>query len=317
MSYRWRALTTADTPQWSELCTRLAEADDTGEVYSAEDLAEELEFPGVDSERDTIAVVDESDALVAFGQVYFRDALVDGAAAANCSAGVDPDHRGRGLGTELTRRLEARARAGSAERHPGVDLVLRVDCGAQAADARQLFDELGYVESRFFFEMTHALSGVDGAAALPPGIRPYEVGTDDAPVHDAHTEAFATHWRSAPWSDDEWQSRVLSARAFRPEHSFVRPGRDGEIEGYVVSFEYEPEELYVMLLGVREAGRGRGTGTTLLRTALAAAKAAGYERAGLGVDSANSTGAGRLYEALGFRTARTLVAALKTLTTAS
>ena len=89
----------------------LAEHDGTDEIYSAEDLAEELEFPDVDPALDTVAVLDEQGALVAFGQVFFREALVDGLAAANTSGGVHPGHRGRGIGTELLHRLESAAQA--------------------------------------------------------------------------------------------------------------------------------------------------------------------------------------------------------------
>ncbi len=314
VTYRWGPLTEADTPQWSELVTAIAQHDATGERYSAEDLAEELALPTVDRSRDTLAVRDDSGALVAFGQVFFRDALIDGAVAAHTSAGVHPDHRGRGIGTELTRRLEERAVAGGAERYPGVATCLRSDVGIQVADARALLANHSFVEDRFFHVMTHDLAALaDGGAELTPGLRPYDADTDALAVRDAHNAAFAAHWRSAPWSPAEWASRVGESRTFRPGLSFIRPGPDGSIEGYLLAFEYRPGELYIGLLGVRREGRGRGAGAALLRTALAAGAAAGYDRAELDVDSANSTGAGRLYESVGFRTARSTVAALKRL----
>jgi mycothiol synthase len=313
--YRWLPLTEADTPEWSELVTAIAEHDSTDELYSAADLAEELALPTVDPARDTLAARDvDTGALIAFGQLFFRDALIDGQVAAHTCGGVHPNHRGRGVGTELMRRLEGRAATGGAERHPRIATCLRADVGVQVADARQLMADRGFVETRYFHVMTHDFTALgDSNAASSPGLRHYDADTDADAVRAAHNGAFATHWRSAPWSAAEWTSRVGGSRTFRPALSFVQPGGDGSLDGYVLSFEYVPRELYIGMLGVRTHGRGRGTGAALLRVALAAGLAAGFERADLDVDSANSTGAGRLYESVGFRPVRATVAALKSL----
>jgi mycothiol synthase len=316
VAYHWSSLTATDTAEWSELVTAIEEQDATGELYSAADLAEELALPDVDPARDTLAVRDEpTGALVAFGQLFFRDALIDGQVAAHSCGGVHPRHRGRGIGTELMRRLEARAVEGGAERHPSTATSLRCDVGVQVADARALTADRGFVENRFFHVMTHDLSDpADGDAGGPgpPELRPYDATTDAASVRDAHNDAFARHWRSAPWSAAEWAGRVGESRTFRPALSFVRPGSGGSIAGYLLSFEYVPGELYIGLLGVRPQERGHGLGTALLRTALAAGRSAGFGQAALDVDSANGTGAGRLYESVGFRTVRSTVAVLKT-----
>ena len=314
MAYRWRQLTAADTPAWSDLVAVLAEHDGTDELYSAEDLAEELEFPGVDPTLHTIAVLDDEGALVAFGQVFFREALIDGHSAADTSGGVHPDHRGRGIGTELLHRLESAARLGGARLDPAVATVLRVECGVEVAAARALFAAEGFSEARFFYEMKHDLVDVPDEPLSSP-LRPYSALTDREAVRVAHNDAFAQHWRFAPRSAQEWTT-VIDGRAFRPDMSFVAAGpdgADGAIQGYVMCAEYVPGELWVMILGVRQSARGRGVGTALLRATLTAAVAAGYEKAGLGVDTDNSTGALRLYESVGFSISRSSVASLKTL----
>lgn len=311
-SYSWSSLTTAEVQQWADLENLLAMVDGTGEYYTAEDLAEELEFPNANPALDTWAVRDGSGMLVAFGHVFFRDALVDGAASADSAAGVHPDHRRLGIGTELRRRMEQRARTANATLHPGVPLVLRADVGVQVLDARELLAEQGFVESRYFHEMEHDLAVVPSMDDRS-GIRRYHLGPDDNAVLEAHTQAFATHWRSAPWSAQEWTSHIVEARSFRPALSFVHVDGSGAIDGYVLSHEYVDGEVWVNLLGVLEHARARGTGAALLRAVLMAGKAAGYRIVGLGVDSDNSTGAGRLYESAGFKKARTTVACLKTL----
>ncbi|MEP6852473.1 MAG: GNAT family N-acetyltransferase [bacterium] len=316
MAYTWTPLTKDDVPEWAALTNRLAESDGTEEFYSEEDLAEELDFPDVDAALDTWAARDRSGALVAFGQALVRSALVEDAVAVNVSAGVHPDHRGRGLGSELIARVEARALDTAAERFPGRPVTVGLSCGVQVADARALFAEHGYVESRYFFEMEHALAEVTGRLSgtqLPVGVRAYVLDADAEPVLAAHNVAFAQHWRSAPRSEAEWDARVTSARSFRPAHSFVHADDARTIDGYVICSEYVPGQLYIGLLGVRPDARHRGIGTTLLHTVLGAAADAGYTKVGLDVDSANSSGAGRLYKAAGFSTVRSSLVALKTL----
>lgn len=55
------------------------------------------------------------------------------------------------------------------------------------------------------------------------------------------------------------------------------------------------------LLFVSRPWRGRGLGRALLLESLRLFKSRGYAKAGLSVDSENSSGALRLYESVGFR----------------
>ena len=312
MAYSWRSLTPLDAGPWAELVAVLAAHDATDELYSAEDLAEELEFPGVDPAVDTFAVDDDAGTLVAFAQVFFREALVDGQAAADTSGGVHPQHRGQGIGSALVDRLQVRASTGNAVRHPGVATALRVECGVQVAPARALFADLGFAEARFFHEMTHDLVGVDPDAPWPAHVRRYRAATDEEAVRVAHNAAFADHWRFAPRTEQEWTT-VVRGGPFRPDLSFVQVGGEGSIVGYVLCAQYAPGELYVMNLGVDRKLRGHGVGAGLLRTALTAAVAAGYERAALGVDTDNGSSAMRLYESVGFGVSRSRIASIKIL----
>lgn len=60
-------------------------------------------------------------------------------------------------------------------------------------------------------------------------------------------------------------------------------------------------EGYTDQLAVRAGLRGRGIATALLADSMPRFHEAGLDAAGLGVDSANPSGAARLYEALGYR----------------
>jgi ribosomal protein S18 acetylase RimI-like enzyme len=64
---------------------------------------------------------------------------------------------------------------------------------------------------------------------------------------------------------------------------------------------------YVGLLGVRKPWRKRGLGKALLLHAFREFRDRGYDRATLGVDSENPTGATRLYESVGMHVETTFV----------
>jgi ribosomal protein S18 acetylase RimI-like enzyme len=63
----------------------------------------------------------------------------------------------------------------------------------------------------------------------------------------------------------------------------------------------------VGLLGVRKPWRKRGLGKALLVHAFREFRDRGYDRATLGVDSENPTGATRLYESVGMHVETTFV----------
>ena len=83
---------------------------------------------------------------------------------------------------------------------------------------------------------------------------------------------------------------------------------DGEVRGYVLSYEMVPGVLYVGQVGVIPAARRQGLARRLLRWTIAAAAATpGSTPSELHVDSANGDGAGPLYEGVGFRRQRAFV----------
>jgi GNAT superfamily N-acetyltransferase len=120
VAYTWGSLTVADAPRWAAFTKIVSDTDDLDEVYSADDLAEELEDPETDPELDTVAVDDEHGTLVAVGQVMTPRLRPDGTVRAEFGGAVHPEHRGRGIGAQLLRRQERRAVELAQARHPGV-----------------------------------------------------------------------------------------------------------------------------------------------------------------------------------------------------
>ncbi|MBO3101310.1 GNAT family N-acetyltransferase [Cellulomonas fengjieae] len=302
MSLRWTYLDTPDVVAWSELTNLLATVDRTEEFYAPEDLAEELEEQDFDRVRDSIAVWD-GDRLVGYGQLRLSAALTaEGYVRANLDGGVHPQWRARGIGTELMDRMEPRARALSAQRHPGAPLQLRSSGRLEGDPVRPMLEHRGYSVVRYFTEMARPLPGTP-IAATDPRVEPYRPDLADA-VRLAHNDAFATHWGSTAQTVEQW-THMVTSRSFRPETS--RIVRDGDVVlAYVLTAQWVPRELYVSLVGTRQSARGGGLARACLAGTVAAAAASGdYDVVELEVDSVNPTGAGEMYASLGFVETRT------------
>ena len=142
---------------------------------------------------------------------------------------------------------------------------------------------------------------------LADGVRlvPFDMSMDEA-LRATHNEVFLDHWGSTPKDEESWKIEVTGARAFRGGSSYL--ALDGEtIAAYVLGYEWEADtavtgikELYIGYLGTRRSHRGRGLARAVLAKLLTESAHSGYQRAGLGVDADNPTGALGLYESLGF-----------------
>jgi GNAT superfamily N-acetyltransferase len=297
MAVSWQPLSADTVADWAELTNMLAEADGTEEFYEAEALAEELQEPGVDPRLDTVGVWRDG-VLAGFGQLRVSSGLFEGQARAEIVGGVRPDQRGLGLGRQIMDRMEARALKLSAQRHPGVPVMLRVSGGLEGASVRPMLEHRGYRIVRYHHEMARPIPGV-----VPPPpelpVQPYSAELEEA-VRLAHNDAFSTHWGSIPADAADWRD-MASSRTFRPDCSFVSLDSDGEVQAYVLVNQWVPGEAWVNLVGTRQRARGAGLARACLAASLRAMAEQGYAKACLGVDSQNASGAGALYASLGFQ----------------
>lgn len=314
MDPRYTALSPSDVEPWSALTNLLAQVDGTDEFYGPEDLAEELDEPGFTASRDSIAVW-VGNELVGYGQLRVGDLLAGGLAKASIGGGVHPAHRGQGIGRRIMDRLEPRAVALAAERHPGSPLALDLWVGPDGSSAARLAAARGYAPVRYFTDMCVELGGEgndpEGAerAADDPRIQEFGDVLTEA-VRRAHNEAFADHWGSVPRSEEKWADQMAS-RSFRPALSKVVLSADSSLEpaervdAYALCNEWAPGDLYVSLVGTRRRARRRGLAALLLGEVVRSAARSGYRKVGLTVDSESPTGAGRIYERVGFEPLRT------------
>jgi ribosomal protein S18 acetylase RimI-like enzyme len=199
---------------------------------------------------------------------------------------VHPGHTGRGLGAEILRLAEERAREGGGA---------RVQSGTLHADgaARALFEGHGFAFVRAFLRMGIQLPEDVREPSLEPGLR-LVVPDDDAEVHAVVQEAFADHWDHQPRSLEDFLQRHEGV-----DRSLWRGVRDGDRLVAVSVNELRFGGGWVARLGTLRAWRGRGLASALLQAAFAEFRRRGETSVQLGVDAESPTGAVRIYERAG------------------
>ncbi len=309
----WRPPTHDDRAEWATLLAAIEAVDKRFEVYGPEDLDDEWDSVWSDPEHNAIFGWLGSE-LVAFGWLRV---MVGGhnQHKIECWGGVRPDHRRRGIGTELLTWQLERAR----KIVPTLDAALptRIDMDGLAGHhgAIALAERFGFEKRRVFLDLERPLADELPDVQLPDGVelRPWDPALDEA-VRLAHNEAFADHWSSEPRTPEMWAQWVTGHRGFRTDLSFVCLA-DDDIVAYLLAATYPADwegtgqrEGWVQTLGVRRPWRGQGLARALLARSIEAMRAAPdeLEVAILGVDYKNPTGAVRLYEGMGFRPAREL-----------
>lgn len=300
-----RELTLADVPAVTELLAawERAEPDDHNDTES--EVHEEFTSPVAALDGGGVAVL-EADRLVAYGLLHVVAREPEWLAYAD--GGVHPDVHRRGVGGWLLARQLELARTLRERQAPGRPGELRIAAGERRAGAIAAIAAAGFAPRRYFFRMRADLRGpIPGPVSDPPGIRirPFAVEDDDA-VRLAYNDSFADHWGSVPRDPDTWRAQCTGATSFRAGMSFVAEDASG-IVGFVLASEHDADTAargyrtgFVPQVGTVRAVRGRGIASALVARALAEMRSAGYAEAELDVDADSPTGAGRIYERLGF-----------------
>lgn len=271
-----------------------------------DELADELGHSWVDPARDGLIALDDSGVAVAWGLCVMPpdpETLV----RVILFGGVDPAHRGRGIGRRLLTAQRERARAllaTSTLRLPAWILSYAPD---RAPEHGRLLQHAGFEPARWFTTLERDLTGgLPTLPAVPEGltVEPFDARRSE-PVRAARNAAFADHWGSQPTSAEGWASMV-GLPTFRGDLS--RVAWDGDrVAGFVIAEVNEDDWVrqgarsgYIGLVGTVREHRGRGLAAALLGDVLHAFRDAGLECAVLDVDTDNPTGALGLYTRLSF-----------------
>jgi mycothiol synthase len=305
---RWATPTRADDAEWASLLAAMEVEDRRGETYSPEDLDDEWASVWAHPDTDAVFVWDGRE-LVAFAWLKAMPGTRE-AHRVMCWGGVRPSHRGRGIGAAVYEWILPQATRISAGFDPALPVSLQVDATQHSPDAVALARRFGFEPVRHFAELARPTSVPVPAAPVPAGLElsPWSPDIDEA-VRLVHVEAFADHFGSEPRTPEEWKQWYTGHRSFRPDLSCVaRHEATGAVVGLVLCAAYPqdwdvvPVETWINTVGTAAAWRGKGVARWLLTEALQRIAAApdGFERAILGVDEENPTGAYHLYRSLGF-----------------
>jgi mycothiol synthase len=297
-----------DYESYADLVGDANRADGVDYAPAADDLRVEFGHGEFDPRRDIVLALIEGE-LVAAAQTSVRTR--DGIGVHAVEGWVRPEWRRRGLGRALLHWTERRAAevARVDGRPPRRALSAWPDQTQLGATA--LYESEGYEIVRYGFMMARDLEESIPDLALPAGleIRPV-IERDHRRIWDADTEAFRDHWDAGERVDADFDAWFATPGI---DTGLWRVAWDGdEVAGCVMTFVWQVENEKLGLsrgwlehISVRRPWRRRGLASALIAEALRALRAAGLREAALGVDAENTSGALRVYEALGFRAVRT------------
>ncbi|MDO4259892.1 MAG: GNAT family N-acetyltransferase [Actinomycetaceae bacterium] len=245
--------------------------------------------------------------MVAFSQVALR---FPGHVEVLCQGGVDPVFRRIGLGSALVAWQEGAARQMLAEipSNTAAQIVAHVEMGEE--NHEEHLKAHGFHWAQTYYELRADLDSLPPTPELERwlSIEPWSEEWEE-PVRHAANRLSEQEWGRPPLTAEQWLSGRTS---FIPEWSFIAVDKKGDrprVAGFLMASRYVQDwaalgwsEGYIDQMSVGQDYRNAHLVEALVVASMEAQAADGMERIGVGVGSANHTGALALYEYLGFRT---------------
>jgi ribosomal protein S18 acetylase RimI-like enzyme len=179
--------------------------------------------------------------------------------------------------------------------------------GANVLDTKLIdgWAKFGFTLLRRYFTMRMPISSdfertqIEGLV-----IEPFDTTDPDQQRdwHRIHQDSFQNHFGFHARPFESWITKALAENTRDPNGVF-RASVDGRTVGFCECTDEFVEERrgYISALGVAQNDVGHGYGEALLRHGIAYCASRGFDSVELGVDTANESGALRLYEKVGFR----------------
>lgn len=307
----WRAATLADVGALTALINAGRLADGIpDETSSAEEVAHELEDPGIHLERDSRVGLDADGRIVAWGAVWCRVGAVRQGRSILFGE-VHPDVRRRGVGRAVVAWQLERARERLAS-ELDAGLPRRIELYALGGDAARaaLAQAIGMAPVRWFSKMVRTSSEPVTPVEVPAGLELVtwsDAWSDSA--RDAFNDGWRDHWSYEPMPPEMWRHRI------HDDPAFLRPASrlaiaDDRVVGIVLCSEQATDSddgrtAWLDLIAVRRAWRRRGVASAMIASSLVALADEGFRTFALNVDADSPTGALDLYRRCGFQVRRT------------
>jgi mycothiol synthase len=260
-------------------------------VLTAEELVNEWKSEGFDVERD-VFVVETRDGRLVGSEEFYNESGHHQLKADGC---VHPEFRGLGIGSSLLAKIAERAQAEMALAAPGERVYIQSLVNNKDEAGHTLLRNNAYAPVRYYWRMEIKLQEAPATVTFPAGIelRPFIKDEHAVLVWEADNEAFRDHWGSRKRTYDEWSHGKFGHPNFDPTLWMV--AWDGnQVAGFSQN-RFRKGIGWIGTIAVRRPWRGKGLGIALMRHTFGEFYKRGMTTIGLGVDSANLTGATRLY----------------------
>lgn len=264
-------------------------------VLTAEELANEWKNEGFNVERDVFVVETRDGRLVGSEEFYDEN----GHSQLKADGCVHPEFRGLGIGSALLNKITDRAQVEMELAAPEARVSIRTTINNKDEAGHTLLRNNGFSPVRYYWRMEIKLQAAPAAMTFPAGIelRPFNKNEHALAVWQADNEAFRDHWGSHDRSYEEWSQAKFGNPNFDPALWLVA-WEGTEVAGFSQN-RFRKGIGWVGTIAVRRPWRKQGLGIALLRHTFGEFYKRGTATIGLGVDSANLTGATRLYQRAG------------------
>lgn len=268
-------------------------------ILTAEELANEWKNEGFHVERD-VFVVETRDGRLVGSEEFYNESSHCKLKADGC---VHPEFRGLGIGSSLLEKMAERVQAEIKLAAPNVRVFIQSLINNRDKAGHKLLQNNGYVPIRYYWRMEIKLQEAPVTVTFPAGIelRPFIQDEHAVAVWQADTEAFRDHWGSHDRTYEEWSHGKFSNPNFDPTLWGIAWDRN-EVAGFSQN-RFRKGIGWIGTIAVRRPWRGKGLGIALMRHTFSEFYKRGTTTIGLGVDSANLTGATRLYQRAGMSVA--------------
>jgi len=298
-----------DAPRVAEVCNEWSIRMRGRSETSKDDVLRNWRRAGVDVATDTRVV--EAPHIGILGYATFRDSFQDYAQLRGAIFML-PEHRRAEIESDLLDWISSRAEESLRRITPGKRVVLSHFALAKDRLRQDLLSSHGYRvvyhSVRMRLELPQLTQAVEPRIPAGISIRSCDRSKDLPAVSAVVQEAFQEHWgfvERATEEDVDRYERWLNDDPNIDMGVWHLACAANEVVGVCLgtsSYSGDSEQAYVFTLGVREAWRGKGVGHALLVHAVDVFGARGCTVVDLDVDTANVTGALRLYERAGMRT---------------
>ena len=307
----------SDLTAIAHLMNTCEKVDRLDEGTSISELQQEFNQPSRNLARDICLWEDAGGKLIGFALLSISETgePIDGSLWFR----VHPEARGGDVEAAIVAWGEGQMREVAKERHTPVKL--RSSARAQDADRISVLTNCGFRVDRYFCRMARSLSEPIPEPQFPEGftLRLFPGEQDTEAWVEMFNQSFIDHWNHHDLTVEKFKYD-LAKPSYRKDLDLIAVAADGTFAAFCYG-EISQEECdrtgrnegWICVLGTRRGFRKIGLGRAMLLAGLHRLKAAGVETAIIGVDTANPSGALRLYESVGFHNIRNNIAYLKEL----